>query len=187
MGPAHPAAFAELPLGRLDKLCPADLPESPGPQRADNQLAPLVEHPDFVLLLHNMNIRPAVSRNGIQILPDAVARLQVQAAKLAVTIDAVDIVAQQHGSRYAAMKTVGICLACALSPPDLFDGELIRIDFRIDFQQKRAVIKTADKEVVVPKDRRSDPDNHFARNKWMPPICTITSPSSIKGDPEIPQ
>ena len=54
MGPADPAALAELALRGVDELGLADLFKSLGRDLADNQFPAFVEHP-YLLLAHPRN------------------------------------------------------------------------------------------------------------------------------------
>ena len=76
-----------------------------------------------------MNISPSVFGDGIEAFPDSVAGVDVETSKLAVAIDAVDVLALQDGGRYAAMETIGICYAGAFSLPEFFNGEPVGVDF----------------------------------------------------------
>lgn len=122
VGPADPASLAELSLGRLDNFSPADFVESFGREFTDNQLPALVEHPYLVLVPNHVNIGPSGFGYGVEVFPDAISRLQIQTAKLAVAVNAVNVVPLNDGGGYAAMETICIFFAFPYASPDFLDG-----------------------------------------------------------------
>jgi len=69
-----------------------------------------------------MNVGPACFGDGFEILPDAVSGVQVKAAKLAVAVQSVNVIALKDGGGYAAMQAFSVSWALTLALPDFFDG-----------------------------------------------------------------
>ena len=120
MGPADAAALVKLSGSWVNKFGPADFVKSFRREFADNKLTALVKHPYFVCILDQVNVCPPSFRDRGKIFPNPVARMQVQASKFAVTINAVNEICLDNRRGYAAMQAVGVSFAGALTLPEFF-------------------------------------------------------------------
>ena len=76
-----------------------------------------------------MDVGPSGFRDGIEVFPDAVAGVEVETSQFAVAVHAVNVIALQNRSRYAAVEAVGFFDVLALSLPDGADGEFVGVKF----------------------------------------------------------
>ena len=76
-----------------------------------------------------MDVGPACLWDGIEVFPDAVAGVEVETPQFAVAVHAVNVIALQDRSRYAAVQAVGLFDVLALSLPDGADGKFVGVKF----------------------------------------------------------
>ena len=84
MRPTDPSALLKLGRRRLDQLGSTDLVEALRGERADDQLAAFVEHPDSVSVPDHMDVAPPSLGHRREVLPDPIAGASVQTAQLKV-------------------------------------------------------------------------------------------------------
>ena len=76
----------------------------------------------FVVVPNQVDGAPAGFGHGLQVFPNALAGIGIQAAKLAVTVDAVDVISLQNGRADHAVQAFGMLLVTADFSPNALDA-----------------------------------------------------------------
>ena len=147
------------PAGRLHDVRPADLLIALGTHVGYNQIALLGEQEIAAGLFDDKGIVPAIlvlllAAGRFQVHPQPLARLRLQAAQLAVTAHAVDVIALEDGSTHDGVQPhrgVGP-LAASLLRPQHRRGRLVRVEFEHD----GAAVEGGQKEQIALLARRRD-------------------------------
>lgn len=164
--PADAVSLGELAFCGLYKVCSADFVESFRAQGGDYELAPFVEHPDFVVVSDHVNVGPSCLRYSRKVFPYAVACQKVQASEFAVAVHTIDVIALEDGGGYAAVEAVGFSFAIADASPHSFGGQFVGVQF----EEHRSVIETAYEQVIVAQDGRCDVYDHSRGIHGLSPV-----------------
>src|SRR5262245_22712757 len=106
-------------------MSPADLAVTGRTQMRDNQVACLVRQKEPITILHDENVLPAIGltarvtgRSGrLERFPDAFAGLELQATKLSVATDSINVTVLEYGRAHDGMELIGTKLAVTLATP----------------------------------------------------------------------
>ena len=106
--PTDTVAKVQLVAGWLDQFGTADDVKPFRRQLRNEQLAALIEHPDLIAILDEVNRAPTRFRDSGQVFPDAVAVTGIKTAQLAVAVNPIDIITEPNWCRDDGVK--GICV-----------------------------------------------------------------------------